>query len=158
MSVAELSRSRRKLKFRHYDEVLADARRAHELGYVPLGNWSLGQAVKHLGTAMNGSVDGVPFPVPLKTRILGRWLFRYVILYWKFPPGARLPKKAAAVLVPSRETNFSEALVVLEKGIARLASDPRRIAHPVIGPLNARQWDRFHLNHAALHLSFFVPA
>ena len=29
--------------------------------------------------------------------------------------------------------------------------------HPVIGRLSAAQWNKFHLRHAELHLSFFVP-
>ncbi|MBX9787841.1 MAG: DUF1569 domain-containing protein [Pirellulales bacterium] len=35
--------------------------------------------------------------------------------------------------------------------------ETRRVPHPVIGRLSVDQWNRFHLRHAELHLSFFVP-
>lgn len=148
---------RRKLRFRSFDEILADAQRAHAEGYVPLGNWSLGNALKHLGTAMHGSIDGVPFQVPTRVRILGRLIYRPVILYWRFPAGAKLPKSAERALVPAKEIAFEEGLQSLQNGIEHLGRDDRRVPHPVIGKLSVSQWNRFHRQHASLHLSFFVP-
>ena len=150
-------RKRRRLRFASFDDVVADAQRAHAGRYEPLGNWSLGQAVKHLGTAMDASIDGVDFPAPLYLRVLGRLILRPVILYWQFPPGAKLPPSAAKVLVAKDTTPFDEALRVLRAGMERLARESGRKSHPVIGRLSVAQWNRFHLRHAELHLSFFVP-
>ena len=33
----------------------------------------------------------------------------------------------------------------------------QRVAHPVLGSMNAAQWELFHLRHAELHLGFIVP-
>lgn len=148
---------RRKLRFKSFDEILSDAHQANAAGYVPLGNWSLGKALKHLGTAMHGSIDGVPFPVSTRVRILGRLIYRPVILYWRFPAGAKLPKSAERALVPTDDITFEEGMESLQKGIEQLSRDSRRVPHPVIGKLSVAQWNRFHLQHAALHLSFFVP-
>ena len=148
---------RRSLSFKSLDEVIADADRAHSGQYVPLGNWSLGKALTHLGQAMNASIDGVPFPTSLRTRILGRFVFRYLVLYWQFPPGVRLPMKTAQVLVPENDVPYDEGLATLRHGMSRLASETQRLAHPVLGSMNIAQWNRFHLRHAELHLSFFVP-
>ncbi len=150
-------RGRRKLRFRSFDDVLADAELARAGGYLALGNWNLGQAVKHLGNAMDACIDGVDFTVPLSSQILGRLVFRYVILWWQFPAGARLPKPAERALVPASDTDFDEAMQVLRHGIKRLATEKRRQAHPVIGGMSVANWNRFHLRHAELHLSFFVP-
>jgi hypothetical protein len=150
-------RGRRKLRFRSFDDVLADAENVNFAGYLPLGNWTLGQAVKHLGNAMHGCIDGVAFEAPLHIRILGRLVMRYVILYWQFPPGAKLPRPAEQALVPANDTDFDEGMNVLRQGIKRLAVETRRVPHPVIGRLSVDQWNRFHLRHAELHLSFFVP-
>ena len=148
---------RRKLRFRSFDDVLADAHRIHEGNYEALGNWSLGQALKHLGSSMHFSVNGVGFPVSWKIFILGRLVFRPVILYWRFPPGAKLPPRAERAIVPSHDTSFEEGLRALQGGIDHLAADTtNRVPHPVIGNLSVRQWNRFHLRHAELHLSFFV--
>jgi len=53
-------RKRRKLRFATFDDVVADAERANAERYEPLGNWSLGQAVKHLGTAILNKNRPVP--------------------------------------------------------------------------------------------------
>lgn len=148
---------RRVLRFSSFDEVVADAQRARDQQFVQLGNWSLGKALSHLGAGMDASIDGVPFPASLRTRILGRLLYRYVILYWRFPPGARLPRETAKVLVPQHDTDFEEGMQALRRGIDRLATETRRFAHPVVGRMSVSQWNRFHLRHAELHLSFFAP-
>jgi hypothetical protein len=151
------ARSRRKLRFRDFDEVVAEAERVHAERYVPLGNWSLGQTVTHLGRAMHGSIDGPSFRVSRRFQILGRLVLRYLILYWQFPPGAKLPRDAERRLVPAADADFAEGMETLRLGIHRLQCETKRIAHPVIGPLSVKQWNRFHLRHAELHLGFFVP-
>lgn len=148
---------RRSLRLRSFDEVLADAQRAHDEQYVGLGNWSLGKVLMHLGHAMEASIDGVPFPTSRRTRLLGRFVFRYVILYWQFPPGVQLPRKTAQVLVPEDDVSYDEGLVALRHGITRLREETSRKAHPVMGSMSIAQWNRFHLRHADLHLSFFAP-
>ena len=150
------ARSRRKLRFRDFDEVLADARRVHAEGYARLGNWTPAQAVKHLGNSIVFSLDGEPFGMPVPVRLFGRLILRYVILYWRFPAGARLPRQAERVLVPGSDTDFDDGMNVLRLAIERLGREPQRTPHPVIGRLSAAQWNKFHLRHAELHLSFFV--
>src|SRR5689334_409019 len=111
MSVQTLETpKRRSLRFKSFDEVLADAQRAHELQYTQLGNWSLGKALAHLGHGMNASIDGVPFPTSLRTRILGRLVFRYLVLFWQFPPGVKLPRQAAQAIVPEHDVPYDEGL------------------------------------------------
>lgn len=45
----------------------------------------------------------------------------------------------------------------LRQAIGRLKTETKRGAHPVIGRLNAAEWDQFHLRHAEMHLGFIVP-
>lgn len=105
---------------------------------------------------MDLSIDGgLEFRVPLKTRILAR-LARNRLLKGGIPSGFKLPKQAEAILFREPQ-NIDGAYAALEKGIARLKTTMRRAAHPVLGRLNAAQWDLFHLRHAELHLSFIVP-
>lgn len=148
---------RRNLKFRSYEEVLEDIRRLRETPHLQLGKWPLSKAVMHLAKGMHASIDGVEFPVPLKLRILGRLIYRPIILYWRFPPGARLPRPAAKALIPDGDVDFDEAMELLQSGIHRLRTETHRFAHPILGKLSIAQWDRFHRRHAELHLSFFVP-
>lgn len=147
---------RRKLRFANFDEVVADAQQAHQRGYRPLGNWSLGQTLKHLGLAMHASVEGGTFSVPWWLKVVGRTLLRPYMLHLSFPAGFRLPRRAAQRLVPD-ETSYEEGFATLQSGIGRLASETQRGSHPVIGRLSVADWNRFHLRHAEMHLSFFVP-
>ena len=146
---------RRKLHFSNYDEVLSEARRLAAAPTRQLGNWSLGQICRHLGIAMDRSIAGEqPFRVPWKRRLMGR-LYRWSVLNRGFPPGVKLPKDAAALIPPP--TSPEDGLAALEKGIAALRETTHRVAHPVLGRMNVRQWDKFHLRHAEMHLSFIEP-
>ncbi|MBX3414663.1 MAG: DUF1569 domain-containing protein [Pirellulales bacterium] len=148
--------ARRKLHFNSFDEVLAEAERLNAGTYQTLGNWTLPRAVGHLGQAMIGCVDGTPFFVPWWMRLAGRVYFRRRLLR-EFPSGFKLPRRAEAKLVPQEELSFDEGMQRLRAGLARLAETDHRIPHPLIGKLSVDQWNTFHLRHAELHLSFFVP-
>jgi hypothetical protein len=148
---------RRSLRFASFDQVLADVERIRGGKYVQLGNWAPGKALAHLASAMDASIDGVPFPAPWHVRVFGRLVVRYVVLYWKFPPGAKLPREAAQVMVPRDEVDFEAGVQALRRGIERLAVETKRWSHPVLGPMSIAQWNMLHLRHAELHLSFFVP-
>ncbi|MGD9649133.1 MAG: DUF1569 domain-containing protein [Pirellulales bacterium] len=151
------AQGRRKLRFHSFDEVLADAAHLRDTPHRQLGNWTLGMALKHLGNGMIGCVDGKPFQVNWKMKVLGPILLRPILLYVRFPAGFRLPRRAAEVLIPSGDVPYEEGLAQFQAGLARMAETDQRIAHPVIGRLNVRQWNKFHLRHAELHLSFLVP-
>jgi len=149
---------RRKLRFGSFDEAIADANRLHAGSYETLGNWTLPRALGHLGQGMLGSVDGTPFFVPWWMRLVGRIYLRRRLLKGPFPAGFKLPRRAEAKLVPQEELSYEEGMQRLQTGIQRLGETSERVAHPVIGKLSVAQWNEFHLRHAELHLSFFVPA
>jgi Protein of unknown function (DUF1569) len=148
---------RRKLRYRSFDEVLAEAERLNAGTYHTLGNWTLPRATGHLGQAMLGSVDGTPFFVPWWMKVVGRLYIRRKLLRGPFPSGFKLPRRAEAKLVPQEELSFEEGMRRLSAGIARLGETRQRVPHPVIGRLSVDEWNEFHLRHAELHLSFFVP-
>jgi hypothetical protein len=146
---------RRKVRYEALDEVIVDAERLAELPHRALGNWSLGQILKHLGAAMHSCVDGPGFPVKWYLRWFGRF-FKGRVTNGPFPTGFRLPRSAAARLVAQDTTTVEEGLSAFKEGMARLASDPRRVPHPVVGKLTVDEWYLFHLRHAEMHMSFLV--
>ncbi|MBI2825265.1 MAG: DUF1569 domain-containing protein [Planctomycetia bacterium] len=149
---------RRKVRYRSFDELVADAEALAATEVISLGNWTLGQTLKHLGRGMEGSIEGRPFKVSWKLRLLGRLFLKRRLVYGPFPPGFQLPSTAAARLVPPDTTTPAEGLAALRHGIARLKAETKRVAHPVAGPLTVEEWNHFHLSHAAMHMSFLVPA
>ncbi len=151
-------RGRRRLRFHSFDEMMAEAEALAEAGEVTsLGNWSVGQTLKHLGVAMEGSINGTGFKVPLWLTIVGRIYVKRLLLNGPFPAGFKLPASAGKRLIPD-QTTPAEGMAALRHGVQRLRSETARSRHPVAGPLSIEEWDRFHLRHAEMHLSFLVPA
>ncbi len=147
---------RRKVHYESFDDLIADAERLSQGEVISLGNWSLGQTLKHLGAAMHGSIDGPAFNVPWYIKVLGRVYLWRKLVYGPFPAGFILPRSARARIVFAEGTP-EEGMKMLRSGIERLENEPQRIVHPVTGPLTREQWDRFHLTHAEMHMSFLLP-
>lgn len=155
MAQATKVEGRRRLHFETHEETLAEVRRLASGPVRQLGNWSLPAICQHLATAMDLCIDGeIGFPVPWTTRLVAR-LARRRILKTGLPRGFQLPEQATTVLYPKPES-MEAALAALERGIARLKTTDDRMPHPVLGKMNAAQWDQFHLRHAELHLGFIV--
>jgi hypothetical protein len=146
---------RRKLKFASYEELVADVDRLTSGPVKTLGNWSPGQAFRHLAIAYNGSIDGFTMTFPLPLRLMGK-LFRKKLLSTPMPAGFKLPAAGAKAMVPP-PTPTEEGAAELRAAIARLEREPRRAKHPVFGTITNEEWDTVHLTHASLHLSFLVP-
>jgi hypothetical protein len=146
---------RRKLKFASYDEVLADVDRLTAGPVKALGNWSPGQNFRHLARAYNGSIDGFTMTFPWHFRLMAK-VFRGKLLSMAMPPGFKLPAEGAKTLDPP-PTSTEEGAAELRAAIARLEREPQRARHPMFGTVTKQEWDKIHLTHASLHLSFLVP-
>jgi Protein of unknown function (DUF1569) len=146
---------RRKLDYGSYKEMLADADHLAAAPIKTLGNWSAGQIFRHLAIVYNNSIDGFTFTMPLYIRVAAR-MFKKRILAGSMPPGFNLPPDGAEAMVPG-PTTTEEGLAELHAAVTRLQQQSRRARHPVFGELTNEEWDRIHLKHAGLHMSFLVP-
>jgi hypothetical protein len=158
MSQTMTKPARRRLRFNCHEEVLADIRALAAQPTKHLGRWSLPYICQHLATTVNKCIDGgdIDFPVPLRTRIVAR-ILRNHLLNTRLPGGFKLPKDAEAVLF-HEPASVAAAIADLESAVARLSTTNKRQSHPVLGRMNPRLWDLFHMRHAELHLSYIVPA
>jgi hypothetical protein len=146
---------RRKLDFASFDELLADADRLNSGPVTVLGNWSAGQIFRHLATAYNGSIDGFAMTFPWFFKLMAK-PFKQKLINGAMPAGFRLPAKGAQELAPE-PTLTEEGLALLHNAVARLQNEPRRAPHPMFGAITKEEWDKIHLHHASLHMSFIVP-
>jgi Protein of unknown function (DUF1569) len=146
---------RRQLKFASYDELLADVERLTAGSVTALGNWSPGQIFRHLARAYNSSIDGFTMTFPLPLRLIAK-VFRKKLLSMSMPAGFKLPASGQKALVPPA-TSTPEGAAELRAAVARLQHEPVRAPHPMFGDLSREEWDRLHLTHASLHLSFLIP-
>jgi Protein of unknown function (DUF1569) len=152
---------RRKLRFTTVEDAIRDAEmltKAEQGGTLrATGNWTLGQALRHLATWANMPFDGYPeMPRPAWWMRLLRPLIRSWLVNKGFPAGVRIAGAAGGT--------FGIELCKIDEGLARLQSAFRRLANeaptrtsPVFGPMAHDEWIKFNLRHAELHLSFFHP-
>lgn len=129
----------------------------------PEGKWSAAQVLEHLAITYVSTVKGLqrvldagaPPPVPRTLAHLFRKLVVVDIGY--FPHG----RKAPAFTMPSGMEG-EEALRTIREYLPRMdaviSECERRFGgrvigpHPVIGPLTATEWRKFHLIHARHHM------
>jgi hypothetical protein len=148
-------KDRRKVEYKSLQDVLADAERLNKGPIKTLGNWSPGQVYSHLAKAMNDSIDGSDVKVSWFMRLIARSM-KKKILSGPMSPGFKLPADAQRVLVPG-PTSTEDGLAALRAAIARLQTESKRAPSPAFGPMTREEWDKLHLNHAALHMSFLSP-
>ena len=148
---------RRKLRFESLDEILREAERlAAAKNVKQLGNWSLGQVLKHLASAMHMSIDGAKSSPPWFIRLIGPLLKKKVLK--EMSAGFQLPKAAAEELIASPSTTTQDGIVSLRDAVQRMKSNSQRKPHSVFGKMTNAEWDQLHFRHAELHLSFIEPA
>jgi hypothetical protein len=146
---------RRNLDYASLEELLADADRLTSGPVKVLGNWSAGQIFRHLAIAFNGSIDGFTMTFPLPLRLMAK-LFRKKLLDGPMPAGFKLPAEGAKAMMPA-PTSSEEGLADLHAAVARLERESHRAKHPMFGDLSKEEWNKIHLKHANLHMSFLVP-
>lgn len=139
----------------HYDslnDLLADAERMSNSNVHTIGNWSLGQILKHLAMSLDSSIDGTGFRLPAPMRLVMRVLMKHKFLNVALPPGF----KTTAKFTPG-ETTTEAGLSALQTAIERQRHESSRIDHPAFGKLTNQEWENFNLRHAEMHMSFVIP-
>jgi uncharacterized protein DUF1569 len=132
--------------------------------HAPPGKWSCAQIFEHLlltyGATTTGTRKAMEIGKPLGGRPTLRDLISafYVTGLGLMPSGRAalesMTPKDGAGLEALRQ--FNDALVVMDATLAdaekRFGSRVRLLDHPILGPLTATQWRRFHRTHARHHL------
>jgi len=147
---------RRSVQYQDLQDLLQDVEQLARGEPRTLGNKTFPQILKHLSIVMNGSMDGMAMRVPWYFKMIGK-LLKNRILSSPMRPGFRLPAEAEKTLWPE-VSSLPEALDAFRKSIKRLETEPKREPSPFLGPLTREEWDKLHLRHAELHMSYVVPA
>jgi hypothetical protein len=152
---------RRQLRFNDFMAVLADAEalsNAERRGTLrATGNWTLGQALGHLGFWARAPFDGYP-PMPkppLPLRLIAP-LIKNRILNNGMVPGIRI-RRVEGGTFGTEVLPTERALAELRMAYDRLAARDPGIANPFFGPLSHDEWIKLNLRHAELHQGFFHP-
>jgi hypothetical protein len=146
---------RRRLAFADFDQVRSDAAGLRQADYKRAGNWHLGQVCDHLASAIEWSIDGFPIRAPWPIRTLaGPIVYQIMFRSGWMPAGVKVGPR----FMPPPTVQPDAAIARLDRTIDRFNSHPGKMAdHPLFDALSTEQWRRWHLIHAAHHLSFLVP-
>ena len=146
---------RRELRFESFDDLLSDAERLAAGQATTSGNWTLGQIFQHLAKTMDSSIDGTEMKIPWVMKMILRLIFnKEKLLNEPIRPGFKIPKQGQAQFGPDADISTEEGLALLRAAIDRLRNDSTREPHPALGDLTAEEWEKMHLRHAELHMSF----
>jgi len=112
------------------------------------GNWSYFQIITHLTQAVEGSMKGVKREMPFwKKHILGPMLYHLFVFRGYIPQGIKgRPVERVEGNESLAVAQFRKALDDFEKFEGPFSD------HPILGPLNKRQWANFHPLHFANHV------
>lgn len=149
-----------------------EARRLHAAGRTVGRSWTLAQVCEHLALAIEGTLSAPPSADPpawwraLSTpaRLKRRLMRTGLLLSGRFPDGVPAPD----FVRPGADADLARALARLDRACEAFearcrtpdsararGSAPARPwpFHPLLGPMNAARWRRFHTLHARHHFS-----
>ncbi|HME34064.1 MAG TPA: DUF1569 domain-containing protein [Candidatus Sulfotelmatobacter sp.] len=131
---------------------------------APAEKWNSLQIIEHLFLSYTATTKGLLRKMeegqPEQTRPDVRQRLRslYVLKAGRFPAGIESPKQTTprASLGNEPLRHFNDALVAMDATLAdaekRFGARTRVLNHPILGPLTAQQWRRFHQVHGRHHL------
>jgi len=137
---------------------------ADRLSHAAEGKWSPLQVLEHLVLSYTATTKGLLRAMEIgrperSRRTFGHRLRSfYVLSMGRFPAGIEAPKHTVPRdgLGTDPQRRFNDALVAMDASLAdaerRFGHRSRVLVHPVLGPLTAQQWRRFHLVHGRHHL------
>jgi len=135
-----------------------------ELKRHPQGKWSAAEVLEHLYLTYTGTIkgcerclqEGRPLARPPALRDL---ISTTVVTGFGFMPGGRkAPERSTPRgMVPQEVANaIATTLVAMDEAIARcearFGKRTKLMDHPILGPLTARQWRKFHWVHGRHHV------
>jgi hypothetical protein len=145
------------LDFRSWEELKGEVDRLHRTGYERAGNWSLAEALDHLGAGLRAAVTDFPHRMPWIVRKIARgFVFPGIIRRRRMTPGLKVP----SWWLPAQRTNWDdgEAVAKFHREIDTFLQHVGPTHdHPIFGKLDAKEWEELILIHSAHHLSFLVP-
>ena len=131
---------------------------------APPGKWNCAQIFEHLllsyAATTKGALQAMKAGKPLggKPTLRDRISTFYVAGLGFLPSGRTAPQQTTPQNGTGSDSlrQFNDALVAMDATLAdaekRFGSGVKLLDHPVLGPLTARQWRRFHRAHARHHL------
>jgi hypothetical protein len=131
--------------------------------HAPPGKWSCAQIFEHLLLSYTATTKGTRKAMELGRPLGGRPTLRdristFYVAQLGFLPSGRTAPEHTTPKDRGLESlrRFNDALVAMDATLGdaekQFGSRVRLLDHPILGPLTANQWRRFHRTHARHHL------
>lgn len=148
---------RRRLDFRTWDDLLADADRLARHGYDRAGRWSLAQGLDHVGAGLRVALAGSSKRMPWVMRMSARTFALPVMRAWRWLPAGIPAPQWWQPQVPA-DADDTEAVERFRAEVAafRAHAGPYH-PHPAFDRIDREQYEDLMLIHASHHLGFLVP-
>jgi hypothetical protein len=141
---------------------------SEELTRRPEGKWSTAEVLEHLYLTYTGTVKGFERCLQAGKALGGAPTFKQrvrstlVTQLGYFPKGRKSPDRALPKGMPAEKVvaEICPQIAAMDKVIAqceqRYGSQIKVLDHPILGPLTARQWRKFHLAHGRHHVKQII--
>ena len=136
---------------------------SEQLSWHPAGKWCAAEVLEHLYLTYTGTIKGFEKVMtsgkPLATRasMKNRVQTFVVVGFGYLPEGRKAPSNTQprGLAAEKVRSEIAEKLVAMDAIIAecetRFGRSVRLLDHPILGPLTATQWRKFHLVHGMHH-------
>jgi hypothetical protein len=144
-------------------EVTGEGITADQLKWHPPGKWCVAEVLEHLYLSYTGTIKG--FERVLEAEALSvtpptwkQWAGKLVVIgFGHMPSGREAPKTARPRGIPTEKVlaEIVPKIKELDECLSRCEEKMGRgklLDHPVLGPLTAVEWKKFHLVHGLHHV------
>jgi hypothetical protein len=144
-------------------ESAAEGMSSEQLNWHPAGKWCAAEVLEHLYLTYTGTIKGFERVLaagkPLATRTSLRHRVRKLVVvgFGHMPEGRKAPENTrprglAAEQVRKEVGAKIEAMdAIMQQCENRFGRGVKLLDHPILGPLTAAEWRKFHLVHGMHH-------
>ena len=134
-----------------------------QMSWHPADKWCAAEVLEHLYLTYTGTIKGFEKVLqagkPLATRpsMAHRRRFLAVIMFGYLPSGRKAPPMALPRGLPSEQVRneIGAKIAAMDQIISecegRFGRRAKLLDHPILGPLTAGEWRKFHVVHGRLH-------
>lgn len=148
---------RRRLDFRSWDDLLADADHLAQTGYDRVGTWSLAQALDHVGAGLRVALTGSTNRLPWVMRMSARSCALPVMRAWRWLPAGIPAPSWWQPQVPADADDSTAVARFRDEVAAFQAHRGPYQPHPAFDRISREAYADLMLIHASHHLGFLVP-
>ena len=150
-------------KLKHALELAVAGTSSEQLSWHPPGKWCAAEVLEHLYLTYTGTIKGFQKVMeagkPLATRASMTQRLRTLVVvgFSHMPEGRRAPEMTRPRGLPAEKVRNEVGLkmvamdAIIAQCEARFGRGIHLLDHPILGPLTATQWRKFHLAHGRHH-------